>query len=61
MFKRPLRRRGEIGGNSERGGLVGTTPESAREFDLAINLKTARTLGIASPAPLRLRATELVE
>ena len=35
--------------------------EQASEFELAINLKTAKALGLKIPEPLRFRATKLVE
>jgi putative ABC transport system substrate-binding protein len=46
--------------------LKGETPanmpiEQASEFELAINLKTARALGVKIPDALRFRATKLVE
>ena len=46
--------------------LKGTKPgdlpvEQGRHFELAINLNTAQTLGIAVPAALRLRADHIVE
>jgi putative ABC transport system substrate-binding protein len=46
--------------------LKGTPPgelaiELPSKFDLAINLATARTLGLAIPQPLRLRATEVIQ
>ena len=35
--------------------------EQASEFELAINMKTAKALGIKIPEALRFRATKLVE
>jgi putative ABC transport system substrate-binding protein len=46
--------------------LKGASPaklpvEFPTQFELLVNLKVAKSLGIAVPAPLRLRATEVVE
>jgi len=44
------------------GAKPGELPvEQPRTFDLVVNMKTARQLGIAIPAPFLLRATRLIE
>ncbi|MGH8675664.1 MAG: ABC transporter substrate-binding protein [Burkholderiales bacterium] len=45
-----------------KGARPGDLPvEQAAKFELALNLKTARTLGLTMPGSLRLRADHLVE
>ena len=45
-----------------RGAKPGELPiEQPTVFDLVLNLKTAKTLGIAIPPSIRLRATEVIE
>jgi putative ABC transport system substrate-binding protein len=44
------------------GAKPGELPvEQPRTFDLVVNMRTARQLGIAIPAPLLLRATRVIE
>ena len=45
-----------------KGANPGELPiEQAREFDLVVNLRTAKTLGLKVPQSVLLRATEVIE
>ena len=56
------RRAGQYTGRILKGGKPAEMAmEQPREFRLVINMKTARTLGIAVPQAVRLRADEVIE
>ena len=61
-FEDVFRRAGQVAGRVLKGAKPAETPvEEPRQFRLVLNLKTARTLGIAIPPAVRLRADEVIE
>jgi putative tryptophan/tyrosine transport system substrate-binding protein len=60
--RRLFRRAGEYASHILKGASPGGLPiEYPSEFELAINLKSAKVLGIAIPPAVRFRATQIIE
>jgi putative ABC transport system substrate-binding protein len=56
------RRAGQLVGKILKGAKPAALPvDRSIKFELAINLKTAKTLGLTIPQPLRLRADALIQ
>ncbi len=61
-FPSIYRRAGEYAGRVLKGGKPAEMAiEQPREFDLVLNLKTARALGLSIPYAIRLRADKVIE
>jgi putative ABC transport system substrate-binding protein len=61
-FEKAFSRAGDIAASILGGAKPGDIPvEQATEFELAINMKTARTLGIAFPQSIAVRADLVIE
>jgi ABC-type uncharacterized transport system substrate-binding protein len=61
-FEKAFVRAGDIAGKILRGTSPGDIPvERATEFELVVNVRTARALGIAIPSPILVRADRILQ